>query len=229
MTRPLPLVIVQARVGSSRLPGKVLADLCGRPLLAWLLQRIRGAELTAGVVVATTVAREDDAIERLGQELRVPVHRGPVDDVLSRFRDVAAAAGAEAIARVSADSPLLDANAVDIVTRAYLASGADLVQNHRPADWPVGTAVEVLTTATLLRLDQSARSPSEREHVTIYAYEHPGEFTSEHVPAPATLRAPALRLCVDTPADLERVRSICENVDGALDLPLEAIVASARA
>jgi spore coat polysaccharide biosynthesis protein SpsF len=228
MTRVLPLVVVQARMGSSKLPGKVLADLCGRPVLTWLLERLRGAELVSGIVVATTITEGDDAIVRLCSELGVPVHRGPVDDVLRRFCDAATANGAEAIARVSADSPLLHRSVVDAVSRAYLASNADIVQNHRPADWPVGTAVEVLSTQTLFRLDLAARSSSDREHVTIYAYEHPEEFTHQHVTAPPALHAPSLRLCIDTPDDLERVRSICGYAGGDLDLPLEAFVTAAQ-
>jgi spore coat polysaccharide biosynthesis protein SpsF (cytidylyltransferase family) len=225
MSRAAPLVVVQARVGSTRLPNKVLTDLCGHAVLTWLLGRIRRARLITGVVVATTTAPEDDAIEQHCRSLGIDVHRGAVDDVLGRYVQVAEATGAEALVRVSADSPLLDHHAVDTVVAAYREGAAELVQNHRPADWPIGTAIEVFPLETLLRIQAAAREPSDREHVTLYAYLHPEEFAIEHVPAPPQLRAPALRLCVDTAEDMEAIRELCRKHGSRLDVTLETIVA----
>src|SRR5471032_325128 len=99
--RPRPLLVVQARMGSARLPGKVLADLCGRPVLAWLLERVRQAELITDVLVATTRDTDDDAVASLCDALGVAVYRGSRDDVLGRFAAAADAHGAECVARVS--------------------------------------------------------------------------------------------------------------------------------
>lgn len=223
--RARPLLIVQARVGSTRLPGKVLADLCGRPLLAWLLERIRDSELITGVLVATTNQPEDDAVVGISTGLGIDVYRGSRDDVLGRFAGAADAAGALDVARVSADSPLLDAATVDTVVDAYLAGSSDIVQNHRPSDWPIGTAVEVFSRSVLGELDAAAHAPTDREHVTTYAYAHPELFEITHVRAPAFLHAPSIRLCVDTPEDMERMRAICERFGGRVDLELRDVLA----
>ena len=220
-----PLVVVQARTGSRRLPAKVLADLCGRPVLSWLLERLAASRTTGGTVVATTTISGDDAIAQLCAAHGVRVVRGHPTDVLARFNEVLDQTGAVAVVRVSADSPFIDAEAVDLVVRDFKRGGAELVQNHRTPGWPVGTAVEVLTSECLRRLDQAASDPRVREHVTLYAYENPDEFRIRHVPAPPALRAPQLRLHVDTVDDLEWVRTICSAFGPRRDFGLIDIVA----
>jgi spore coat polysaccharide biosynthesis protein SpsF len=220
-----PWLIIQARMSSARLPGKVLADLCGRPLLAWLLTRTSQAELLEGVMVATTSSPEDAPISDLCRSLGIPVFRGDREDVLGRFAAAADSVAAASIARVSADSPLLDESVINRVVGAALHSSADIVQNHRPPAWPFGTAVEVFSRETLNELDKLAASPEYREHVTLFAYRHPARFKVEHVAPPPELRAPSLRLCVDTPEDLRHVRAICQGFGGDSSVSLEAIVA----
>jgi spore coat polysaccharide biosynthesis protein SpsF len=224
-----PLVIIQARMGSHRLPGKVLADLEGVPLLQWLVERIRPSMQISGIVVATTTEREDEAIVALSDELGVGSFRGHPTDVLDRFAAAARAFGAEAIARVSADSPLIDHEVIDAVAGAYANARPDLAENHRRRGWPVGTAVEVMDTEALERLHRSAKELRHREHVTLFAYESGEPFSVLHVDPPAGSAAPDLRLCVDTTEDLERVRSICASFAPRRDFSLaEIVAASAR-
>jgi spore coat polysaccharide biosynthesis protein SpsF (cytidylyltransferase family) len=220
-----PLAVIQARTGSVRLPRKVLADLCGRPLLGWLVQRVRSSRTLAGLVVATTTDRGDDAVEELCDRLAVPVFRGHPTDVLRRYVDAAAQGGAAAVVRISGDSPFIDSATVDCVVSDFLRGGADLVENHRVPGWPVGTAVEAMTMDCLNRLDAEAKDDRHREHVTLYAIENPGRFELRHVPPPESMRAPDLRICVDTAEDLERAREICADLDGDGAFAVKDIVA----
>jgi spore coat polysaccharide biosynthesis protein SpsF len=224
--QPKPLVIVQARVDSSRLPGKVLADLCGEPLLGWLLDRVRASVEAEGAMVATTTAPEDDLVEELASKRGVACFRGHPTDVLARFASAMREAEADSIARISGDSPLIDAKTVDTVIEDFQRGGADLVENHRQPGWPVGTAVEVISSACLERLDRDVSDPAAREHVTLYAYEKRSGVRTRHVPPPAELRAPKLQLCVDTAKDLERVRRICSSFAPRRDFSVAEVVAS---
>lgn len=204
-----PILVIQARSESKRLPRKVLAEIEGRAVLEWLIDRVRDARSIAGLVVATSTRPADDAIAELAAQRGVPVFRGSSEDVLGRFAILAAETGADPIVRVSGDSPLLDAATVDTVVDAHAASGDAITVNHLRGDWPFGLAVEVIPAAILRRLDSEVEDARGREHVTIHAYEHPASYRVQHVPAPAELAAPQLRLCVDTAEDLERVRGLC--------------------
>jgi spore coat polysaccharide biosynthesis protein SpsF len=219
-----PLVIVQARTGSKRLPRKVVADLCGRPLLAWLVERVAPSRLTSGLVVATTTETADDPVEALCDELGTACFRGHPTDVLDRFVATTRAHGASAVVRLSGDSPLLDHGAVDAVVEAWQHGRADIAENHRYGGWPVGTAIEVVTADALAHMADEADDPRHREHVTLYAYETPDRFKIQHVPPPSSVRAGRLRLCVDTSEDLERVRQICASFAPRRDVSLGEIV-----
>jgi spore coat polysaccharide biosynthesis protein SpsF len=226
--KTLPLAVIQARAGSTRLPGKVLADLCGRPVLAWLVERVRLSQTISGVVVATTTDRGDDPVAELCEQLRVPVFRGHPTDVLRRYAEAAADREAGAVVRISGDSPFIDASTVDCVVSDFVRGGADLVENHRLPGWPVGSAVEAMTGDCLARLHSEAHSERHREHVTLYAIENPTRFVLRYVPPPTAMRAPDLRICVDTAEDLERAREICCELDGDGTFGVADIVARWR-
>jgi spore coat polysaccharide biosynthesis protein SpsF len=216
-------------MGSNRLPGKVLADIGGRPLLALLLERVTEARTIAGVAVATTTDAADDPVAALCEDLGVTVVRGHPTDVLDRFAQAARGLSAGAIARISADSPLIDAPTVDAVVAAYAEGSPDIAQNHRPQDWPFGTAVEVVSRDCLDRLDAEVSDPRLREHVTLYAYESPdAAFQILHVPPPPELGTGEVNVCVDTPEDLERVRALWRAADDP-HTPLVELVTRAAA
>ena len=224
-TGPAVPVLVQARMGSQRLPGKMLADICGRPLLTWMLERLQSSRLASEIVVLTTTDPEDDAIVTTASWSDVETLRGHPTDVLGRYHAAVRARGDEALARVSGDSPLLDARTVDTVLEHFISADAEIVANHREPAWPVGTAVEVLTAECLAHIERAATEPRHREHVTLYAYEHPADFEIAHVPAPPGLVAPSLRLCVDTADDLEAVRTRCSQFSPRQDFSLDEIIA----
>jgi spore coat polysaccharide biosynthesis protein SpsF (cytidylyltransferase family) len=221
------MIVIQARTGSTRLPGKVLADIGGVPLLSMLVGRLQTTTLGGPILVATTDLPADDAVTELALARGVRVYRGHPTDVLTRFQDAARAEAADVIVRISADSPFLDGGSVDEVMTAFAAGGADIVQNHRRPGWPIGTAIEVFSTATLERLATLAQEARVREHVTLYAYEHPAEFTTGWVPPPPQVSAPGASLVVDDAEDLERARRIQAQL-GAHDRPLAEVVAVAR-
>jgi spore coat polysaccharide biosynthesis protein SpsF len=218
-------VVVQARTGSRRLPGKVLSDLAGRPLLAQLLERLGQSQTTGGIVVATSTDPADDAVAEVSKAQGTQVVRGHPTDVLARFVAVLDETGAHAIVRISADSPFLDATAVDTVVADFERGGAELVENHFTPGWPIGTAVEVVTADCLRRIDAEAKELAVREHVTLHAYEQADRYRIRHVPPPHELQAPELRLCVDTAEDLEKARLIYAAFDPRRDFELVEVVA----
>jgi spore coat polysaccharide biosynthesis protein SpsF len=162
------VAVIQARTGSSRLPGKVLLPLAGAPALQRMGERVQTAQLVDSIVVATTIAPGDDALEALCSRLGVDCVRGPVDDVLARFALVAttAAASADRLVRLTADCPLVAPDLVDAVVGAAASGDYDYASNVSPPTWPDGLDVEVLKREVLLEADATAVLPSDREHVT---------------------------------------------------------------
>jgi spore coat polysaccharide biosynthesis protein SpsF len=216
------LVILQARMGSSRLPGKVLASLGVRSVLAQCVERLRAAHV-GEVVVATTTRPEDEAVVAECAALDVEVMRGPVDDVLARF--VAAAAGwtGPYVVRATADNPLVDVDGAARLLRV-LDAGADYAVED---GLPLGAAVEAMRTEVLREAAASASSPYDREHVTPFIRQSTDRFDVRLVPAPFDLRRPSLRLTVDTRDDLQFVRSLVEQAGDMPLIPLGSVIALA--
>jgi spore coat polysaccharide biosynthesis protein SpsF (cytidylyltransferase family) len=221
----LPL-LVQARTGSTRLPGKVLAEIGGKPLLAWLLDRLGTSRLCSEIVVVTTTAPADDAVAALATRHGASVFRGHPTDVLARYAAAAAARGDAAVVRINGDSPLIDGRIVDLVLEEYLRGDADLVENNSRSGWPVGTSIEAMSLSCLRRLDRLATEPRHREHVTLYAYDHPSRFSIRYVAPPADLAAPDLHLYVDTAEELERIRAICDHFSPRQDFGVDEVIAA---
>ena len=199
------VAIVQARTGSTRLPGKVLADIEGRPMLVRVLERASRARLVDRIVVATTDRPADDDVEALCAAEGVACHRGSADDVLDRYAQAARRFGADTVVRLTGDCPLLDPAVVDLVVAALRDSGADYATNTLPPTFPDGLDVEAFTRAALERAWREAELPAEREHVTPYL--RGGDFTVVNVES-GDPEAGRLRLAVDDPGDLERVRDL---------------------
>jgi spore coat polysaccharide biosynthesis protein SpsF len=201
--------LVQARTGSSRLPGKVLEDVGGIPLIAHTLRRLRATGRVDDVVLATTVEPGDDALVELARKEGVEAHRGPEQDVLSRLRGAAEACGADAVVRITGDCPLLDPAVVDGVVGALVdgEEPCDYASNVLRRTYPRGLDTEALWTSTLRRIDELATSPEAREHVTWFAYrERPDLFRLRSVEIGDG--RPDLDWSVDTAEDLELVRGL---------------------
>ena len=200
------VAIVQARMGSSRLPGKVLLDIAGAPMLWHVVQRARRATTLDRVLVATSTATADDAVATWCVTTGVECFRGSEPDVLDRYYQAATQAGADVVVRLTADCPLLDPAVIDRVVTCFLTGSYDYVSNVAPPTFPDGLDTEVFYLAALQRAWQEAHKPSEREHVTPYLRQHPEFFRLGNVTHSTDLSA--LRWTVDEPADLAFVRAV---------------------
>jgi spore coat polysaccharide biosynthesis protein SpsF len=223
------VIIIQARTASSRLPGKVLKDLGGQPVLAWAVERCRRARSAAEVVVATTSDPSDDPLAAICEARGWPVFRGSQFDVLDRFYQAARAFEAEVIVRVTADCPLIDADVIDLVVGEFLRSGADFAANRLPPPahrtWPIGLDTEVCGMAGLERAWREATEKFEREHVMSYFYDQKGRFKVhivEHEPDYGRQR-----WTIDTPEDLELLRALVARLEpaGRMDAGWEEVLA----
>ena len=201
------IAIIQARMGSSRLPGKVLADLGGRPVLDWVVDAARAIPGIDGVAVATSEAPGDDALVAWCAEKGVTCHRGPEDDVLARFVQAARAEQADIVIRLTADCPLLDPQVCALVLTLLARSAAAYACNFEPRSWPDGLDCEAFTMALLQEAADQAQTPFQREHVTPYMRANRYRFPI----AQATCPIPGVadeRWTLDGPEDLDFLRAV---------------------
>lgn len=193
-------------MGSTRLPGKVLLRVLGRPLLDHLLDRLERVASPHRTIVATTTLDEDDPIERLCAARGVPVHRGSAEDVLDRYVGATTAAGASSVARVTGDCPLIDPQIVDRVVTRFRTDGCDYASNTLERTFPRGLDVEVFTKQALEEAGTEAREPDEREHVTPFLYRNPDRYRLCNVASDRDEGSE--RWTVDTPEDFALVSRI---------------------
>jgi spore coat polysaccharide biosynthesis protein SpsF len=197
-------IILQARMGSKRLPGKVLADVAGRPLLEHCLIRLAAAGV-GPVILATSTSPADDALAAKAAGLGFQAVRGPEDDVLQRFALAADYVNARFFIRATADNPAVDIDSAARVIAAIEGLGADHVVE---SGLPLGAAVEAVRTSALYQAAAQARDAYDREHVTPFLYRNPARFLAVSPAAPESIRRPDLRLTVDTAEDLEFMRAV---------------------
>ena len=230
------VAIIQSRMGSSRLPGKVLLDIAGQPMLARVVERTRQARKVDEVVVATTTDPSDDAVVALCQRRGYPYYRGSLYDVLDRYYQTAKTFGAEVIVRITADCPLIDPGVIDRTVQEFLLAGVDFTANRLPPPWrrtyPIGLDTEVCTFAALERAWREADLPHHREHVMPYLYEP--ATSNQQLPGgslSSTFRVLVvnhdvdgdrkslghLRWTVDTAEDLNLIRQIYAHFPGRDD------------
>ncbi len=200
------VAIIQARMGSTRLPGKVLKDLAGETVLARVVARLRRASLIDEVVVATTDRPADDAIVADCRRYSVPVFRGDQEDVLDRYYRAAKLAKAEIVVRITSDCPLIDPEITDKTIAAFLEVRPDYASNVCERTYPRGLDTEVMSSDALAQAWRDAQKPYEREHVTPYLYEHPTRFKILSVKGDADYSSH--RWTLDTPEDLEFLRAV---------------------
>lgn len=203
-------IIIQARMGSTRLPGKVLLDLDGRPLLAHVIERARAIASGSQVIVATTTLERDRPIVRLALESGARPFTGSEDDVLDRYYRAARELGGDIIVRITSDCPLLDPGVSEAVVRAFAVGEYDYASNTRPNSFPDGLDTEVFSFASLERCWHEAKRKSEREYVTQYIWSHPELLRIGNVRAEEDHSS--ARWTVDTPEDLDFVRRVFEGL-----------------
>lgn len=217
------LIVLQARMGSTRLPGKILADVGGHSVLARCVRRLEASGV-GPVIVATTTADADAATEAEAVRLGAPVYRGDATDVLARYMGaVAWWGGARYVVRATADNPAVDPDACRRVLER-LDRGADYVVE---VGLPVGTAVEGVRVGVLADAARRATDPYDREHVTAFIRRARHLYRVVEPAAPAALWRPALRLTVDTADDLAFVRRVYAEAGDGLLAPLADLIAAA--
>ena len=205
--------VIQARTGSTRLPGKVLADLGGHPVLEWVVRAARAATRVEEVIVATSTLAGDDAVAELADSLGVPVVRGSEDDVLSRFIAALDAHPADAVIRLTADCPLLDPTLIDAVAGAWAAAPShDYVSTVLVRSLPRGLDVELVTAQALRAVDRMATG-HDRVHVTSGVYADPTAYRL--LGLCVTPAADDLRVTLDTPEDLVLLRALVAELPDA--------------
>jgi spore coat polysaccharide biosynthesis protein SpsF (cytidylyltransferase family) len=209
------VAIVQARQSSTRLPGKVLLSLAGRPVLERIVDLLKLARRVAEVAVATSDDASDDAVFECATSIGVRCVRGPLEDVLARTLVAVRATGADAIVRMPGDKPLLVPSQVDAVVAHHLAHQADYTTNMGP-DWPhdatavIGHEVEIASAAALERAEREATEPGDRAHVMPYLYRAAHGFNVERLAVPDELAALSPRLTLDTVEDYRVIAAIYE-------------------
>jgi spore coat polysaccharide biosynthesis protein SpsF len=210
--RPV-IAVVQARMASERLPRKALEEIGGLPLVQLVLERVCRATSLDGVVLAITECSEDNALEGITQALGLPLYRGPTEDVLRRVLEAAVSMKAETVVRVCADNPFVAPEEIDRIVTHHLASRAEYSFNHVPTcgnQYPDGLGVEVIGRRVLEDIDSQSKEPRHREHVTLFVREHEDKYIVETVKAPLSIAYPEVKLDVDTPDDLARMRKLAE-------------------
>lgn len=216
------VAIIQARMGSSRLPGKVLKDLGGETVLARVVRRLRRSRQISRIVVATTTAPGDEAIVAECDRLQVLCFRGAEQDVLDRYYQAARAKATDAVVRVTSDCPLIDPELADETVGVFRTERADYASNVFPRTYPRGLDTEVFTFDALERAWREAREPHQREHVTAYLYEHPQIFRLASLSGAADYSR--YRWTLDTREDLELLRAIYSRFDGRDDFSWQEVL-----
>lgn len=202
-------IVLQARMGSSRLPGKVLKPLAGVPMLGCVIRRLGSARRAGPTFLATTDLAADDAVAALGAERGCAVFRGSEADVLDRYYQCAKAHGLDSIVRATGDNPFVDAEELDRLVDFYLAEGLDYAGAFAELGCPLpkGIGLEIMGFKTLETAWKEGKAPHHREHVNEFILENPDRFAIAAPPCPPEKAAPDLSFTVDTPDEFARAEA----------------------
>ena len=207
------VAVVQARMGSSRFPGKMMAKLGDQELMSWVLTRVCDAKELDQVVLATSTSRDDDQLVEAAANFKVMVVRGSQDDVLDRFVQASRESKADLVVRVCADNPFVAAEEIDRLVVAHKSGSFDYSCNHqqrlgnRYAD---GFGAEVVSTSLLNEISKLTTQTMHREHVTSYVWDNSAKFRIQAVMAPSDLAFPEIKLDIDTPEDLQKLNEFVQ-------------------
>lgn len=204
------VIIVQARMTSTRLPGKVLKEVNGKPLLEYLVERLQRVNQADNIIIATTENRTDEPIIKVCDRLEVDYFRGSEEDVLARYYFAAKKYNAKHIVRITSDCPVIDPVVIDEVIRIYHSKNYDAVANGLIRTFPRGMDTEVFSFQCLEDAYFHADKPYEREHVTPYIYEHKEKYSIHNYPYPFDYSK--YRWTVDTEEDFDLIKKIIESL-----------------
>ncbi|MEO6693754.1 MAG: glycosyltransferase family protein [Ignavibacteria bacterium] len=217
------IAFIAARMGSERMPGKVLSELAGIPALVHIFNIMKQARLVDDFIVVTTVLKEDDDIEKICIKNSVKVLRGSVHDVLDRFRLASEKFKPQRIVRVTGDDPLMDPEIIDKVITAHTEGNYDYTSNMIERTYPRGMDTEVIEYSALKKTWRSTNDKDDHEHVTLYIRRNPQLFKSCSV-VNDNERSDDLRLCLDTQKDLELMEIIYKNLYKGRVIKLDEVI-----
>jgi len=225
------VVIIQARMGSSRFPGKMMEKLNGHTLMEWVIHRTKKAKNVDEVVLATSKKAIDDILEKVAIENNCQVFRGSESDVLGRYAETSIKYEADVVVRICADRPLVDPMLIDQAVDVFNRSSADLVYNHISSKdqwWPRGFGAEVLSAEELINLDNNVTDGYEREHVTLHMWNNTSRYELLVAQCPDDINPGIkdLKLDVDQITDLNLLKKVMKNL--SIDSETSEIIASWR-
>lgn len=202
------ICIIQARMGSARLPGKVIKEIKGIPMIIHLLNRLNQSNKIEKTIVATSTNSENNKLVEVVEDAGGIIFRGSEDDVLKRYIDTVEQFGGKYIIRVTGDCPLISVEVIDELIDRFLEAKVDYMRVDVPNTFSRGFDAEIFTREALEKAHQLALEDRYREHVTLYMYEHPEEFSIEKMEAEGDWNRPNYRLCVDTKEDFNLVERV---------------------
>jgi len=205
---------IEARMTSSRLPGKVLMQILNKSVLEILIQRVRKAKYVTDIIVATTTNKEDDPIDKLCSRLGIKVFRGSEPDVLGRVYEAHSYVNSDIVVELTGDNPLVDPALIDLCVLKYLYSNADYVSTALKPFFPYPQAIQVFPFTILKDLNENALTKFDREHVTPSIYNNPKEFKIVSIIGNNKQFAPDQRHTLDTKEDFDRIKYLIENISG---------------
>lgn len=209
------VAIIQARMGSQRLPGKSMMEIADKPLLWYVIERVKKAKSLDSVILATSTKPENDPLCRLAEELNVEVFRGSEIGVLSRYVEAGRGTNADIIVRICADNPLIDPCEIDRIVQHHIYTRSDYSFNHIPTkenNYPDGLGAEVIDAKILYSLSELHLTPEEKEHVTLHIIQNPDRYTISSCEAPYEIIGPDIKLDIDTPDDFKRMKYFIESL-----------------
>jgi spore coat polysaccharide biosynthesis protein SpsF len=204
------IATVEARMSSSRFPGKVLMPVLGEPALSRLVERLRRVKQLDGIVIATTVNTVDDPIADLARRIGVESYRGSEEDVMGRVIEAARSVRADVIAEVTGDCTLLAPEVIEEAVTIYRQGGCDVASNTWKPSYPQGVDAQVFAASLLAEAYAQTTDPVHREHVSLAFYENQERYRIHHMTAPEPFRAPDARFQLDYPQDLQFIRAVYE-------------------
>ena len=205
---------IEARMGSSRLPGKVLSDINGQPALKRLIERLKKCKSLDDIILATSTSKTDDVLANWAHNENILCYRGDEDDVLKRIVDAHASINSELIVEITGDSILSDPDIIDMGINTYLANDCDVVTNcGNYLTYPMGVYVQVFKYLDLQEISEKVEDPVVREHVSLYFYENTDKYRVINLVAPPSLNAPHYRFQLDYEEDLIFINEIYKRLE----------------
>lgn len=206
------VAIIEARMTSSRLPGKVLLPVLGKPILSYLVERLKSVASIDQIVLATTMNKSDDKLAEFADSIGIQVYRGDEEDVLSRVIDAAESVGADTVVEITGDCPIIDPDLIEQALRSHSFNNVDYTSNVCVRSYPDGMDVQVFSLVTLKKSAQMTTESLDREHVTLHIRNNPRIFSRFHLIAGPLMHEPHLGLTLDEKPDYILLKEIIENL-----------------